>query len=180
MRFIKTYAALFEGKESEDGKKLSCAMVTFEMPLLKALHSVIDPEDLAENGFEDEPHCTLLFGLHQDEINADECMSMMDECEAGPIILGPVSLFTNDKNDVLKFDASGDWMHAINEKLRKLPHTNDYPDYKPHCTLAYLKPGTGEKYAKMFEGLTYQVTPSHFVYSDSERNKTRKKVSNAY
>lgn len=34
----------------------------------------------------------------------------------------------------------------INKKLKELDYKNDYPDYTPHITLAYVKSGEGEKY----------------------------------
>jgi len=74
---------------------------------------------------------------------------------------------------VLKFDASGDWLHAMNGELKELPHTNEYAEYKPHCTLAYLKPGMGQKYVDLFNGLLYAVKPKEFVYSDADRNQTK-------
>lgn len=175
MRFLKTYAGLFEGENNE--KKLACALVSFDVPLLKTLHSVIEKDDLDEKGFEDEPHVTLLFGLHQDEVTPEQALACMRNCMGddgcGPITLGPVSVFSNEKFDVLKFDASGDWLHATNGELKELPHTNEYPDYKPHCTLAYLKPGLGQKYVALFNGLSYTVNPKEFVYSDSDRKQTK-------
>lgn len=175
MRFLKTYAGLFESEKSE--KKLACALVSFDVPLLKTLHSAIDKEDLDEKGFEDEPHVTLLFGLHQDEVTAEQALACMRNCMGedgcGDITLGPVSVFSNDKFDVLKFDAIGDWLHATNGELKELPHTNEYPDYKPHCTLAYLKPGLGQKYVALFNGLLYKVKPKEFIYSDADRNQTK-------
>lgn len=177
MKHIKLFEGFRQIVEGEEGdKKLACALVSFEMPLLKMLHSAIDKEDLDEKGFEDEPHVTLLFGLHQDEVTPEQALACIQNCigeGCGDITLGPVSVFSNDKFDVLKFDAVGDWLHATNGELKELPHTNEYPDYKPHCTLAYLKPGMGQKYADMFNGLSYSVKPKEFIYSDSDRNQTK-------
>lgn len=37
-------------------------------------------------------------------------------------------------------------LHEINKELKKLPHTNDYPDYQPHMTIAFVKPDSADKY----------------------------------
>lgn len=35
----------------------------------------------------------------------------------------------------------------MNKLFKKLPFTSDFPDYKAHATIGYLKPGTGKKYS---------------------------------
>jgi hypothetical protein len=67
-----------------------------------------------------------------------------------------------DKYDVLKFDVryptkSGAFLHKINSKLQELPHTNGFPDYHPHSTIAYLKSGSGKKYIEKFLFTFYYV-----------------------
>mgnify|MGYP003352094323 CR=1 FL=1 len=43
-----------------------------------------------------------------------------------------------------------DKLNALNKQLCKFPYTNDYPDYKPHITIAYVKKGLGKKYLDIF------------------------------
>jgi hypothetical protein len=53
----------------------------------------------------------------------------------------------------------------VNAELAKLPHTTNFPDYHPHATIGYLKPGTGKKYVELFKDKQYEVVPEKIVYS---------------
>lgn len=169
MRHIKTYGQLFEAEKKYD---YACAMVGFAMPLMELFHSVVDLNDLNPEGkgLEKESHTTLLYGLHED-VDQEAVFDIINSVAPGDIVLGPVSLFENEKYDILKFDAAGEWLNEINSKLVKLPHTSDFPDYHPHATLAYLLPGTGKKYVDMFAGLSYTVKPTEFIYSMPDGSK---------
>ena len=37
-------------------------------------------------------------------------------------------------------------LKEFNNQLSKLPNSNEFPDYNPHITIAYLLPGLSEKY----------------------------------
>ena len=57
-------------------------------------------------------------------------------------------------------------MHDINKELKKYPYTNDFPNYHPHCTIAYLKKDSAEKYCKLIKKmLPLDFDASKFVYS---------------
>jgi 2'-5' RNA ligase len=75
------------------------------------------------------------------------------------------SLFENEQYDVLKFDVQNSALYEINAKLCELPHTTNFPDYHPHATIGYLKPGAGKKYVEKFKNKEYEVTPNRIVYS---------------
>ena len=104
--------------------------------------SKIDDADLAEDGREDEPHITVLYGLRD--------LQGIEETIAGfgkiPIILGKTSLFENEEYDVVKVDVDSERLHKLYEVLSKLPNENKYDKYIPHVTLAYVKKGAGKKY----------------------------------
>ena len=152
-----------------------CAMVFLDAPGMEKLQERIDPNDLHENGLEKDPHVTLLYGLHSDEINDSEVMEVC-ETDYPPISLHNVSLFENDDFDVLKFDAESGVLTEVNRKLTKLPHTTSFPDYHAHATVAYLKPGTGKKYVSEFAGETIESTPTKIVYSKPDGSRVEKKI----
>ena len=152
-----------------------CAMVFLDAPGFSALQERIDPADLHQNGLESEPHVTLLYGLHSNEINDEEVMKVC-ETDYPPISLHNVSLFENDDFDVLKFDATSGVLTEVNRKLTKLPHTTNFPDYHAHATIAYLKPGTGRKYVSEFGGETIESTPAKIVYSKPDGSRVEKKI----
>ncbi len=168
--------------EDEGKHEFGCSMVYFDMPLMEALHKIVDEEDVYTDdesdrsfGMETEPHITLLYGLHEDNDDDDVLERSMPE-EPGDIRLHNVSVFGNKDYDVLKIDADAKWLGESNERLSELPHTNDFPDYRPHATIGYVKSGTGEKYAGMLEGMEVRVRPKKIVYSKVDNSKVEKKI----
>jgi 2'-5' RNA ligase len=176
MSFFKKIAKIVEPK-TDNRYEYGCAMLYFDFPEMKTLHGLIQPHELyapetGGYGLENEPHITLLFGLHSDEISDD---AVLDACGVRPysnITLSNVSLFKNPDFDVLKFDVDGEDLHYVNNILTKLPHTNNFPGYHPHATIGYLKPGAGDEVLKRIKmGKPYSVTPKSIVYSKPDKTK---------
>jgi 2'-5' RNA ligase len=171
-------------EKKKDTYSYGCAMIYFDAPEIFKVQDAIDPKDLYEEegdrtyGFEDEPHTTLLYGLHTDEIENDQdVMNVCVSIEVGPIKLHNISLFKNEKYEVLKFDAENENLHKINKALTdKFPFSTDFPDYHPHATVAYLKPGTGDEYVKSFKDIEVEAIPESIVYSKPDGEKVIEKV----
>lgn len=165
---IKLKELLTEKKA--DSYEYGCAMLYFDFPLMNKIHDAIDPQDIYTEegdrsfGLEDEPHTTLLFGLHEG-VSQENVQDVLDNFTFGDCILYNASTFNNPQYDVLKFDVKGDSLHEANEELKQYPHTSNFPDYHPHATIAYLKPGTGKRYTEMLKGQEFTLTPTHAVYS---------------
>ena len=182
---IKTFkqfvSSLFEKKG--DTFEYGCAMVYFDFPDMHQIHEMIVPEDvyLEEGdrsfGLEDEPHTTLLFGLHSNDLADEEVLSKCKSKPVGQIKLHNASLFENEKYDVLKFDAHNPVLHEINAELVKLPHTTSFPDYHPHSTIAYIKKGQGRKYADLLEGKEFTVHPNKIVYSKPDGSRIEENLA---
>ena len=120
-----------------------------------------------------------LYGLHADV--SDELEQLVKGF--GPVTLrfGQTSIFPANNGreqrggsqyDVLKIDIEGDDIHRLNSLLQKLDHTSTFPDYHPHATLAYLKPGEAEKYCGANELTGKTVTFGSFKFSGKDRRKT--------
>ena len=161
-----------------------CVMVYFNFPEIEDMQSKIEENDLFEDGtksLETEPHVTLLYGLHSDEIEDEDVMRSVDKSIIKNLKLCSISAFKNEDRDVLKFDIEGEGLVENNENLKKFPFTSDYPEYHPHATIAYLKPGTSDKYIEMFKDQEFEITPSELVYSkpgkDSEKSKLKEKFN---
>ena len=163
-----------EGRKNEFG----CSMVHFELPFIEMIHNSIDEDDIYEDpeddsfGLEDEPHVTLLFGLH-DDVKDDDVMDKSKVKEYTSIKLKNASCFDSDGYSVLKFEAEAEWLHETNKSLKELPHTSNFPDYKPHLTIAYLKTDKCDKHIELLKGVEVEVTPKEIIYSKVNGEKVK-------
>lgn len=116
-------------------------------------------------------HITLLYGLHNDipDKDIEEVSKKMEKCVVN---LKKISIFESDKFDVLKFDITDDSkkeLNKMNKEFVKFPHTTDFPDYHPHCTIAYLKAGKGKKYCKtLSEDESITIESDEVIYSKAD------------
>lgn len=180
---MKNLMNLNENKQVYD---YGCAMLYFNDHDLKPIYDMINPEDLYVEGdgfgLETEPHVTLLYGL-EDSVTTEQVKEIVDKFKFGKLVAHNPSLFENDY-DVLKFDIryptrGGAFLHKCNSALRELPYNNQYPDYHPHMTIAYLKPGMGKKYVdelKKQHGELW-MSPQHAVYSQPDGTKNKINLS---
>jgi hypothetical protein len=180
MKHVKLFEE-FVVEKSGDSYSSGCVMLYFDFPMMNKIHDGIDPNDLYEEegdrtfGLENEPHVTLLYGL-KDSVTPEQVKEVLENFTFGPCVLHNASLFENEY-DVLKFDVKGDNLHKANEALRELPYKNDYPDYHPHCTVGYLKKGTGSKYCKRMDGHEHELMPTYAVFSQPDGTKTKMNVN---
>lgn len=158
-----------------------CVMIYFNFQEMFRIHNKINPDDVyVDNedesfGLEDEPHVTLLFGLH-DNVTTDDVVKVLDKFTFYTCTAHNPSLFSNENYDVLKYDITGDNIMEANKELTKFPYTTNFPDYHPHMTVAYLKKGKGKKYADMLKKYgDFQIAPVYAVYSQVDG--TRDKIS---
>jgi tRNA nucleotidyltransferase/poly(A) polymerase/predicted GNAT family acetyltransferase len=140
-----------------DKIEYGCLMLFLDVPIWTKITSIISPDDVYDEpgyGIETEPHTTILYGFH-DEVTSEDCFSLFEKnMPIEPIKIGikGISFFTgNPKFDVVKFDVESPELTKLNEIMKALPHTSAFPDYHPHITIAYVKPGEGQKYIKPFE-----------------------------
>jgi len=184
-RMKKAMIKLKLKKNKSKAKKVhdfGCAMLYFNNPKLKQIHSEIEDKDIYIDdnddsfGLEDESHTTLLYGLHEEVSDADVISTIRKHKFPNKIKLNNVSLFENDKYDVLKFDVVEPVLNKVNKNLTKFPHTTSFPDYHPHATIAYIKKGKGKKYVGKFKNMNIDVSPSEIVYSKTDGSKIIKKL----
>jgi 2'-5' RNA ligase len=173
IKLFEEFIALFEKYE------YGCSMLFLNLPEIKEIQAQIDAADLDENGLENEPHITLLYGIHDGdkhkELSSAEITKILNiskEALGDDITLTKISTFNNDNYDVLKFDVKGTLLDEINQKLAKFPNTNYFDEYHPHVTIAYLKKGMGEKYIKKFENFkNIKPATEKIVYSRPDGSK---------
>lgn len=138
--------------EKINGYDYGCVMIDVPVSNWNEIISSIDKEDLYEvpgenYGLQERPHLTLLYGLHE-EVTPDQVKSIFDNFKGDiEIEIDGIDIFENKDFDVVKFNIkSTKSLKELNSKLSQLPNSNEYPDYKPHITIAYVKKGMGKKY----------------------------------
>jgi hypothetical protein len=175
---IKFIDILKEEKQTFD---YGCVMLYFDFLQMNKIHDFIDPNDIYTQegdrtfGLEDEPHCTLLYGLH-DGVSNENIKSVLDKYTYTTLKAHNISLFENPDYDVLKFDVQGDNLHEINSDLQQYPYTSNFPDYHPHMTVGYLNSGSGKRYVEMLKDYEYELLPKYAVYSKPDGNKIKIKI----
>ena len=105
---------------------------------------VLDEEIYTEDegkGRETDPHVTVKYGLHEDR-PSEELLRIIEETQPFEIELMPASIYEAPDYDVLKFEVEGEALRALNTRISERPHTDTYPEYRPHLTVAYIQKGT--------------------------------------
>jgi 2'-5' RNA ligase len=177
---------LNEGKHKKTDHKneFGCVMIFLDadkekwdkMLALIPNEDLYQPADDPSFGKENDPHVTVLFGLHND-IPEEDIEAEIEKIKTPDIKFGGVSSFKNKEFEVIKFDVESKDMMTLNKKFAKFPHTKTF-DYHPHCTIAYVKVGLGDKYVKKLAKSTdIEMTPSHVVYSKADGSKNEYPLS---
>lgn len=176
-------------EEKAQPKRLGCVMVylDYDKEEWKKLQDIVDDEDIYINpildyGREDNPHVTILYGLHAD-VSDDEVKEEMEKIKFPKIEIEKISSFNNKEFDVLKIDIKCPYLHELNKKFKKFPHTSTFPDYHPHVTLSYLKPKLADKYIKKLneyvkENGELNLVPNKIVYSKANGDKIEHSLKN--
>ncbi len=137
----------------------------------------IPEEDLFQDtqdpdfGRENEPHVTVLFGIL--DTNPDKFRYFFSTQKPIPIKLGRISTFANEKFDVVKIEVTSPALRELNAEMReKFPHHQAFPSYRPHVTIAYLKPGKGKRLSgnDFFVGQKFRAP--EVVFSSRDGTKT--------
>jgi 2'-5' RNA ligase len=95
---------------------------------------------------EDEPHITVKYGLTTN--NPEPLLPVL--AGRGPVVakLGKTACFENENEDVVYIEVESESLHELNRLVAAVcPHRETHPQYIPHVTVAYVKPGTGRFYA---------------------------------
>ena len=134
-----------------------------------------DPEGIEEYGREEDPHCTIIFGIHSSENEQDKIIKKLENYKPVTLELGKVSMFDTDKYDVIKIDVkpSKELLSYRKDMIENTKNTQTYADYHPHMTVAYVKKGKGNKYIKKIniDELGKELEFDTIKYSDSDYKK---------
>lgn len=132
----------------------------------------VDPEDVfdpdGEHGYSLYPHITVLYGLHYVEDPVKLMLFIDSFTKPVDVDFTGISVFENEKFDVLKFDVDSKQLIKCHDKIRtKFKCTDMFEDYKPHMTIAFLNKGTGWKYKNLaFSVPKMKIDLMRFTNSD--------------
>lgn len=131
----------------------------------------IPDDELAEDGRENRPHVTIKYGLHTDNPqDVADVVAGFGSCE---MTLGKVSIFAGKDFDVVKVDVLGDDIRELNKLIAEsVECTDTHPTYIPHVTIAYVKPGEGQKYVGDDRFVGWEIWGRRLIFSDRDKNKT--------
>lgn len=166
--------------EGESQREFSSVQVDLPPELAKKLLAFaanILKDDLVEDGIEDNSHVTVKFGLHTN--NPSDIKPLLAGEPPISLKFGKMGIFKANENrnsDVLIINIDSAGLHHLNKKIRDgVECTDTYPEYKPHATIAYLKPGVADDYiTDDFEGMS--ATIDEIVFSGRDRKITKFKL----
>lgn len=174
-------------KEEEEEKTYKLSSVQIQLPeefanIIKCLGENIPDKYIYEDkndpmfGREDDPHVTVLYGLHTD--NGQDVQHAIKDYRKFGVQLGEMSFFEADKYDVFKIEVHSPDLMRMNETLRTaLEYTETHPEYQPHCTIAYVKKDfkNSAEFKKMDAGM-FKENVFYFdelIFSGKAGNKER-------
>lgn len=138
-----------------------------------ALAESIPDEDLDDDGRETDPHVTVKYGLHTND--AGKVRRVLFKEPPVTVKLGNTSFFSASESgdaDVVKVDVESDDLRRLNRKIAKaLEHSDTHTTYKPHVTVAYVKPGKGKDYEGRSDLAGQTVTIDHLLFSAKNGTK---------
>lgn len=180
----KLRQVLLETEKKDHKRDYGCLMLFLDVDKKswKELQDMISEDDLytedGDDGYgrENEPHVTILYGLHGD-IKDEDLEVEINKITEPKIEFDKISTFDNDKFDVLKFDVKSNDLVKLNKIFTTFPNTNSFPDYHAHATIAYLKKGTAEKYIKKGKDfVNMDMDNDKIVYSKVDGSKKEYKI----
>ena len=107
---------------------------------LKLGKDLINKSDLFGDGFELDPHVTILYGIHE-EYPTPKLVDVIETYPKFTVTLGNVSMFNDETFDVIKTDIECNDLYVLNSTFMNNSYfTLTHPEYIPHATIAFVKP----------------------------------------
>ena len=126
--------------------------------------------DVPGKGRERSPHITLATKITDEE--PEKAFKLLEKCEPFEVELGPINCFRKPEKgyDVLKIDIISPALCALNKSLLDTVEVDDpIMPYRPHLTLAYIKPYSCENLVGPSPFIGKKVLVDSCVYSDREK-----------
>ena len=165
---LKKIIGSFRSREARD---YSCITAPFPWKIADKIRQWgcknIPNSELINDGREPDIHVTVLYGLHGHD--PYEIRPIIKEFKPIEITLKEISIFKNDNQDVVKISVESlDLVRLHNLIAKSFEYTKTHDKFIPHCTLAYVKPGAGQKYIGRndFEGIKIKINEILFSGND--------------
>lgn len=148
-------------------------MVDYKMPdFIRNIQDKIRDEELYleddgdySYGLEKETHVTLVPCLDND-VDLEKIKGFLGNIEDYGIVLTDISKFENENYDVLKCAVKSSALLNTNKMICQNFETHsNYGAYNPHLTIAYMKCGMADKYAKNILPKLIYLEPTNFSFS---------------
>lgn len=118
-------------------------------------------------GLEEKPHITLLYGIHEDEVDPSVVADMIEQ-KMKPITveISEIGVFEGDDFDVVKYDVplTDEIVSYRRMLMDSFENTQTFDGYNPHVTISYVKKGNGKKYKKILD-TPFKIKFTKGVYS---------------
>ena len=124
---------------------------------------------------EDDIHTTVKYGLVTASV--EPIKNKIKDIKPFYITLGKISRFvpSDEEYDVVKIEYNGDGLFKLNKILCELKNEDSHPEYKPHCTIAYVKKGHCSELSGNgeLEGIRVKVDEVTFSSKTGEKSKIK-------
>lgn len=165
-------------KSSEAPSKNACVMIVLPDELAwkvqELARKVIAEEDLAGDGYENESHITIKYGVEE---NLDGLIAVAKSQPPFEISLGKTHIFppskSSDQAAVVVIEIHAPELSKLHEQVGEaIGNRKDDFEYKSHATLAYVKPEVAEKYDALdfLEGVKFEATEITLSKKDHVHN----------
>jgi len=128
----------------KDGNSFSCLMTYFDGSICDKLKSFIKSKginNLDQEGQSICDHVTVMYGIDEnDPIETSKAIKLYEKDNI-KLQFGDFGIFNSDDYDVLIIKVLSHDLHQLNNLIKENVKCsgNSFPDYKAHCTLAYIK-----------------------------------------
>lgn len=164
-----------------------CLMLFLDFDDWNQFTQYVNPDDVVENGIETDPHISIIYGLRdyptittdiEKVLRKHKYESFQDFYRTLKYQTFDISLFENEKYDVLKFGVNAAPLHILRSIITSnFDYVTEFPDFVPHITIAYLKPGKGKSYLKKYRSLKIDlfdsIKGSRLIYGDANYDETQ-------
>jgi len=175
---------LFEAVKESKKLEYGCVMLYADIPSWDKHLSIIDKDDIYDDelhdyGTEKEPHCTVLWGIHQNESDPEDVKQFIKTFKSLEVTIDRISVFECDDYDVVKYEVpisnELQMYHDLVEK--RFSNTQTFDKYIPHMTICYVKKGEGKKYAKKVKPFRVKFDKVVYSYRASKSDKKDTKIT---